>query len=241
MLALTECHARKPGGISAAALGNPVADWTFPAPETPRQEMDTLNPLDGRLPTVEPSLRKRAPAKSCSIDSWTAFADSKSLPAQTLLSARDAFFTKPEKWFDPFASPLLFFRTASTELPTLESPDTPADPAMGLAPIPVKRRKARRRFPPLHSDLSIPTMRVDVGEKSVLRDQGVEFVERVKRSFPSNMKQPTSWQAEWIATEETEGDKEVELVRREGVGLWGEEELVGVGGWLTETLRRHRG
>ncbi|SLM41065.1 Alpha/beta hydrolase fold-3 [Lasallia pustulata] len=244
MLALTECHSQKPGRISAAALGNPIADWTFPAAESPHEEMDAIDLSDSRSEAVEPLLRKRTQAKQRTIDSWTAFANSHSLSAQALLSVRDTFFTKPEKWFDPFASPLLFFRTATTEIPTLEQRDPATDPATDSATdpasVPVKKRKARRPYPPLYSDLRLPIMRVDVGEESLLRDQGVELAERVKRSSPSYMKQAAGW-GEGLATEQLREDVDVELVKREGVGLWGEDELVEVGRWLGEALCRHKG
>ena len=93
----------------------------------------------------------------------------------------------------------------------------------------------------MHSDLKLPIMRVDVGEESLLRDQGVELVERVKRSSPLGAKQSVGWDGEVLVAEEMREDDDVRLVRREGVGLWGEEELVEVGGWLGEALRRHRG
>lgn len=234
MLALTECHSQKPGAISTAVLGNPVADWTFPAAESALEGADLS---DTRSESVEPPSRRRTPTKARPIDSWTAFANSDSLSAQSLISARDTFFTKSEKWFDPFASPLLFFRTASTEIPTSEPASPETDPA---ADLPVKKRKARRRHPPLHSDLRLPILRVDVGEESLLRDQGMELVERVRRSSPSYARQNVGWDGEVLATEEVREDDDVRLVRREGVGLWGEAELMEVGVWLGEALRRHR-
>ncbi|KAI4126927.1 MAG: hypothetical protein LQ347_004803 [Umbilicaria vellea] len=240
MLALTECRSQKPGGICAAALGNPIADWTFPVAETPHQAPDRVDLPDTRNQAGEPPSRKRSAVKLRPIDSWTEFANSETLSAQALISARDTFFTKPEKWFDPFASPLLFFRTASTEIPTLEAPDPGSDRPLDLATLPVKKRKARRRYPPLHSDLKLPTIRIDVGEESLLRDQGVELVERVKKSSPSYMKQAVGWDGEWLATEQTLENDDVQLVRREGVGLWGEAELTEVGVWLNNALRRHR-
>ena len=241
MLALTECHSQKPGGICAAALGNPIADWTFPDAESAGQESEAIDLADTRFETLEPLLRKRSPAKPRPIDSWTAFADSTSLSAQALLAARDTFFTQPEKWFDPFASPLLFFRTASIDIPTLKPADPATDPATDIAASPAKKRKARRRYPPPHLDLKLPIMRVDVGEESLLRDQGVEFVERVKKSSPSYARQAVGWDGEEVAGEEAREDDDVRLVVREGVGLWGEKELVEVGGWLGGALRCRRG
>lgn len=241
MLALTECRSQKPGGISAAALGNPIADWTFPVAESPHLAQDRVDLPNSRTQAEEPPSRKRSPVKPRPIDSWTEFANSKALSAQALISARDTIFTKPEKWFDPFASPLLFFRTANTEIPTLDTPDPGTDPALDPPTLPVKKRKARRRYPPLHSDLKLPTMWIDVGEESLLRDQGVELVERVKQSSPSYMKQAVGWDGEWLATEQMQENDAVQLVKREGVGLWGEAELMEVGVWLRDALRRHRG
>ncbi|KAL8966340.1 MAG: hypothetical protein Q9197_006037 [Variospora fuerteventurae] len=45
-LALTECHTHKRGGIAAAALGNPIVDWTCPfrSPDSHIDEYDTKSP-----------------------------------------------------------------------------------------------------------------------------------------------------------------------------------------------------
>ncbi|KAL8810104.1 MAG: hypothetical protein Q9223_007822, partial [Gallowayella weberi] len=76
MLALTECT---PTGITAAALGNPIVDWSSPIQHPISTDPNSLD--------------------------------------RDLNSLHSSSFTKPEHRYDPFASPLLFFRTPAFELP----------------------------------------------------------------------------------------------------------------------------
>lgn len=206
MLALTECRPRDPT-ISAAAVGNILADWTalFPSPE-----------------------RSKSTEAPISEDS--------------LVQSREKLFSKPEHYHDPFASPLLFFRTPSSSLPDpynqgLPSPslDLPPDPyALGedVPTVPDRLRRSHRKYPPAGSALRLPQMRIEIGRQCGIRQQGEDLAERLLKSVKY-------WEDEAYGAVGEEALKaKIGLVEREGVGLWGEKELADVGGWLGDVLRR---
>lgn len=180
MLALTESHVGR-SGVGAAAVVHPVVDWTFPDTATdPQLERDvagdTVRDMTGK--------RKQGP-KAGVMDSWTAFGHAGPISANDLRALRKCIFSKPEYYFDPFASPLLFFRTPGIDVPPEDSltpdPDQ-SSPSLEAEPA-TRRRKAHRRFPPSGSRLRLPNMRVSVKEESLLRDQGVTFVDLMRRSI----------------------------------------------------------
>jgi acetyl esterase/lipase len=90
MLAVTECRKGEPG-VVAAAINNPLADWV-----QPDDELELTSPKS--------SLAKFGQKHA-------------GLEIDDLLRARGNYFLKPETYFDPFASPLLFFRTPGTTIP----------------------------------------------------------------------------------------------------------------------------
>ncbi|KAL8763502.1 MAG: hypothetical protein Q9184_000714 [Pyrenodesmia sp. 2 TL-2023] len=204
MLALTECQASR-RGILAAALGNPIADWSSPLP------------FEG------------------SDDSNVAF-------SRRIKRLRHQAFSKLEHHYDPFASPLLFFRTAAYELPipaygTLLSPpaSSPSYGAETITPDLIPKRRSHRRYPPAESNLHLPTTRIDVGLTSPLREQGMEFAQLMQRSvdlYECGGRKCDMWR--------NGPAQRVELVEREGEGLWGEKELGEIGRWLGESLRVRR-
>ncbi|KAI9835877.1 MAG: hypothetical protein M1819_001775 [Sarea resinae] len=199
MLALTECRLGRPR-IAAASVTNPIVDWIFPE-RTPVADDLRPQPIDlfeqARLPR-----KKGRPAKAPSLDSWTAFAQTEPLTAEALLSARSTCFAHPEHYFDTFASPILFLRSAGVDPPFEDRPTSPYpsenDPAVSNASErgeekggnevdestskPMKRRKAPRRFPPLGSGLSLPATRISLGLENPLRDQGLELARFLRRS-----------------------------------------------------------
>ncbi|KAL8679088.1 MAG: hypothetical protein Q9224_007063, partial [Gallowayella concinna] len=152
MLALTECT---PTGITAAALGNPIVDWTSPIQHP--ISTDSLSSLN-----------------------------------QDLKSLHTNSFAKPEHRYDPFASPLLFFRTPAFELPPPPSlygipssspeptsqPDNEKEDPSQLIP----KRRSHRKYPPLGSGLRLPSTRILVGDDFVMKDQVLEFAELLQRS-----------------------------------------------------------
>ncbi|PGH14292.1 hypothetical protein AJ79_03114 [Helicocarpus griseus UAMH5409] len=116
MLALTE-----PRSITAIAAHEPMCDWTSlddyclkadPALEegaTIQDVNDNANNLDGtKLPSEEQAAKRRGRKKKIS-----------SCPPDLvpLLEARGALFQIPDNYFDSFASPVLFLRSAGKDTP----------------------------------------------------------------------------------------------------------------------------
>ena len=224
-LALTECHTRR-AGVRAAVLGNPVADWTAMCPVA---APGTAAGGASRARTTTTRKRKAAataPAKS----SWEAFAPSPALPSAAVLRARNACFAAPEDYFDPFASPLLFFKTAATEVPPRVDPIDEVFAAWDLSLRAFeKKRRSARRHPGPDGLLRLPAARVWVGEECVLKDQGIELAQSIARSNnlyggPDGKGEGTGWER-------------VEVRVKEGLGLWGERELMEMGQWFGSVLR----
>ena len=236
MLALTECHAHRTG-VRAAALGNPVCDWTqmhSSEKDGMRKSGNTGSDVDER--EEQPKRKgKKAPIE----DSFAAFASNPTLPASSLLAARTDLFTLPEKYFDPFASPLLFFRTQSSELPfdyisPISSPassETEQEVSMEW----IRKRRAHRRHPPMNSGLKLPKTRIDVGEESVLRDQGWDLVDSMRRSV--DLYEQERGFGSYADDSGIRGEQRVSLRMRPGAGLWTDDDLVEVGRWMGEMLR----
>ena len=225
MLALTECHGEKRGAIRAAAVGNPVVDWTAltdPGEDSP----------DGAK--MAQSLTMRRKKTSSSQKSGINGSSGSSNPTRpTLLSLRAQYFRKPEKYFDAFASPLLFFRTPRYAVP---GPVTTMDPAEAEYASPpneepepelIKKRLSHRNYPPVGSDLVLPRMRLEIGEESVLREQGMEMLELWQRS-----------QTKRAESQESATENKIDAVVREGSGLWGDREMMELGDWFGEVLRK---
>ncbi|MCJ1395268.1 hypothetical protein MMC18_008152 [Xylographa bjoerkii] len=251
MLALTECHANRSGNVKALVLGAPVVDWTAMYPvasgEGSESALATGEPVaaDDKVGVTSKTRKHKTPPA----DSWRTHTSSQLLSASTLLEARDTLFLKPEHYHDRFASPLLFFRTASSDIPPPEaSPfdhfSSSSQAASSLSPAAIttflKPRRAYLRYPPLGSGLVLPRTRIDVGQESVLRDQGVELAEAMGRSWTLYKGRGAGrGRGREIERVSSEGDEEnVEVREVGGEGLWGEEELVGVGRWVAEVLGR---
>lgn len=109
MLALTEAQS-----VHSVAAVNPVCDWpglddhcTGPTMNEDPDINDDVhgeNPAAARKPPRRP-LKKRTPRTQSPPDL---------LP---LLAARERFFSTPERYFDAFASPILFLRSAGKDVP----------------------------------------------------------------------------------------------------------------------------
>jgi len=239
--------------IAAAAVNNPVVDWVFPetAAKGLSTQEDVLNWMD-ELPLdewVDASLfaglekPKKKDKKKAAPSSWMQHAQNPVLSASTLRYARNELFRKPVNYFDPFASPILFFRTPGADVP----PDEPLDEFASLLEDddavknePAVRRKSHRVFPPTGSALRLPDMRVSVGEESVLHDQGVELVKLARRSVLRDLETGRNLRKgnegyladlDGIDDEElreerhnqavAESERRVSLSVNTGVGLWG--------------------
>lgn len=118
MLALTECRPDGPH-IAAAAVNEPFTDWIFPEPKTPPGDPTAA-------PTSKKGKRERAEP------SFLTFARNGILNADDILKARRTLFRNAEDYFDPFASPILFFRTAGASVPP-RPPINPLDEFAELA------------------------------------------------------------------------------------------------------------
>ena len=127
-----------------------------------------------------------------------------------LLQARQDFFPKPTSYFDPFASPLLFFRTPGAEVPVVRSE---VDDMTCLSMIeredfykqqmmlsgisssnsssdlddpaeePAVKKKASRLFPSKNLNLELPSLYVSSGDSSPLHGQAVELSQAMRKSI----------------------------------------------------------
>ncbi|KAJ5129613.1 Alpha/beta hydrolase fold-3 [Penicillium bovifimosum] len=101
MLSLTEARS-----IQAVAAIEPICDWPS-LDEYCIRETDSVSPdPDQELSTPPTPKHKRHPRK-------------KAAPPDLvpLLHAREKFFSSPERYFDSFASPILFLRSAGRDVP----------------------------------------------------------------------------------------------------------------------------
>ncbi len=227
MLALTECHVGMQG-IGAAVLGNPTSNWTNLF--APDQDPDANGPTSLQH---DPS-NKIAASSAASHEGPT---------IESLLLLRETIFPNPATFFDPFASPSLFFRTPGSDLPPRVNPllareesssedgsSSESSSSEPDAPEPGKRlRRFHRRYPPLN--LRLPRIRVDLGKQNILQEQGIEFVELMRRSVVMTRGK------DHPKMEKTDGKDQIELLEREGLGLWSEKEANDIGQWFAGVLR----
>jgi len=161
-----------------------------------------------------------AAAVSCPIVDWVDLPDQNvtagtksdsvaDLPDR-MISQRNMLFAKPEHYFDPFASPLLFFRSPGVDVPPAprELPISdldqlslwereeyfreqaalrPSEPdKLGLGPsldLDKVKRKASRRYPPLSSRLLLPPFNISAGADSILGNQATSLTKVLRQSF----------------------------------------------------------
>ncbi|OQO03878.1 hypothetical protein B0A48_10519 [Cryoendolithus antarcticus] len=183
MLGLTECR-RGEASVVAAAVSNPLVDWVFPQ--------------DGEVGHAKSSVAKFG-------------FQHPGLTAADLLNTRAGLFRKPADYFDPFASPILFFRTAGTEPPLPMAPTVtdeleqlslldredffreqqllssisntpPAAPTESPSQSIVTKRKASRMFPSKDLKLILPSFHISTGTTSPLCDQAKELSGALRKS-----------------------------------------------------------
>ena len=226
MLALTECHLGKQG-ISAAALGNPVSDWTALFLEI--QSASSVNQSTRRDKASSAHQLNSSASASITNDSPT---------MQSLLTLRKKLFRKQEHFFDPFASPMLYFRNPSFDLPIelpsylakLSTPDISISDT-DSSEATTKKRRSHRKYPPLSSGLRLPKVRVELGNDSILKSQGMELAELMQRSIDV-------WENDGGRyTNHTEGRERIQLVQKEGFGLWDDKAMTGIGNWFVQAFQ----
>ena len=222
MLALTECFSRptemKCQSISALAVGNPILDWT------------ALTRSDATRSISQGASFRKTPGFSDG-------ANNESLSVNGLCDIRELYFSKAEGYSDPFASPLLFFRTPTSETPIGATALTEDGLLNGGSeyqnpPSPcVRKRRWPRKYPPTGSNLLLPWTMVEVGKDCVLKEQGVELVEMMQKSFKRSEDESTADANKTVR-------RDFELVEREGMGLWDEKHTFEIGQWFGEQLRK---
>lgn len=171
------------------------------------------------------------------------------LSAESLLKHRDEMFRKPEHYFDPFASPALFFRTSQygvpedigrlsemEELALMERAERLQD--ISILPSStqedesgVKKRKSSRRYPSKALGLRLPPFYITSGTESILSDQATELAHLLRKSFERENKTGDLPDPE-------------EFVRSEqcaGLALWDDTEsgrarMTKVASWIAEKL-----
>ena len=185
-LALTECRIGQPG-IVASAISNPIVDWLS-------------------LDEVSESKKGQMAMKKLRSEDSTILSE-----LQRLRYLRGRLFQKPEGYFDPFASPILFFRSAGIGVPPSPE-DTPIDDLEQLSlleraeyyrqqvgimdgnptssngtiannTLDLTMRKASRRFPSKALGLRLPQFHISTGSASPLRSQADELARSLRQSF----------------------------------------------------------
>ncbi|GAM82456.1 hypothetical protein ANO11243_004360 [Dothideomycetidae sp. 11243] len=191
MLALTECHSRG-HRIAAAAANDPILDWIFP--EAVANEISQI-----------PSSSSRA-KKNDKSAFWLEMQRDPAL--MEMIKARPSLFRKPADWFDPFASPTLFFRSAGISVPTDHAIDefdeisrlnqqdflreqrqlsaiTLADSSNTTddEEAQKKPRKASTRFPNVGSGLTLPSLQLMTADHGMFHEQAAEMIHLTHRSM----------------------------------------------------------
>lgn len=138
-----------------------------------------------------------------------------------LLDLRRTLFCKPDRYFEPFASPLLLFRTSGVPLPSapteVELDDmeqwsqyereeyakqhTPNDvgaidhaaseDVFASALVPVPSRRMSRRYPSVSLNLRLPSFRVSSGSLAPFTQQSKELIHVLRQSFVRQARQTT--------------------------------------------------
>lgn len=215
MLALTECRLTGPY-VVAAAVNEPIVDWIFPQ-EDELDDLEDAIDFDGGS-GVKPVSQSPQRNSRKIIPSFHAFGSNGVLDAESLLQARLSYFHKPDDYFDPFASSVLFFRTAGIGVPSVPATGPLDDfaelakyeredflrqqlklssvgvdlvgqgQAGGAAEASKPTRKSYKRWPGAASGLRIPDVRVSFGDTSPLSDQAVELAMLLRRSVIAQSK-----------------------------------------------------
>ncbi|KAL9084915.1 MAG: hypothetical protein Q9165_007868 [Trypethelium subeluteriae] len=182
MLALTECRLGSKG-IGAAFVNNPIVDWvSLDDSHSQSPTLDSRN--DNNMNASQSIGRSRRRKSGPSTPSHTLFASNSRLPTSSILSARSGLFKRPSSYFDPFASPTLFLRTAGVIPATSNDCDEPSSASSigSEEKVTAVARKAYLKYPPSYTALRLPTFLIGVGAQNPLRDQGEEFAALLRRT-----------------------------------------------------------
>lgn len=266
MLALTESKMGD-SRITAAAVRDPIVDWIFPEPDPDVKILDdsdeegeliedNISPESLSASLTNALTSKRSKSKKKLPTSWKLNGSSSELSASALFRTRDLLFKKPSSYFDPFASPILFFRSPGAEVPTDRSYLT-YEPPMELESKPTRKRKVHRVFPPSYSTLRIPHFLVSISNETPLRDQGEEFVRVMRRSVVRDVQKGRSGftradsgyesaedQAARFDNANAEATARIQTLTSPGNRLWGSEsdlnwraDVEKVGRWFKKVLK----
>jgi acetyl esterase/lipase len=212
--------------VSAAVIGNPIVDWTG---------MYRVSRPSTLAPAADETKAKKKPRarKKSAVPSWEANAFSEQLSSDALLRARNQLFSSPQHCFDPFASPLLFFRTPSVEVPGSSRRPDPMEElfaeidgraAPSTLSSAMKRRRGHRRHPPADSDMLLPFTRLWVGEDSILKDQAIDLARGIDRNVERRLDDVT---------------ERIDVKFMPGLGLWRNEDITNIGRWFGHMLWHH--
>ena len=224
MLGLTECHNGRTG-ISALAVNNPTVDWTQLGPPPDNAAGARVEAVESGLDLLSAEMTK----VSISIFREDA------IDIHAILQLRSSLFPKAELYYDPFASPLLFFRTPTYDLPSSYlntfNTEEDLDPSDDLNLPPQRKRRSYRKYPPPGLRLQIPKMRIEYGEDNLLSSQGQELAHAVRRSIRLGEED------KWGVLGRKGLESGIETTERPGLSVWGERELADVGAWFGKVLR----
>ena len=226
MLALTECDPNE-AHISAAAIGNPILDWTNVFPQG--REM--------RMCDIQRSDQDELPESK-----MFSSTDEKALSISAFIARRKEFFRKAEAFFDPFASPTLFFRTPCFDLPyqptlhplleaSARSDDQSSSENDSEAQVLIRKRTYPRTYPPRASSLLFPHCKFTVGGDFVLGSQVLELTALMGRSTGRR-------QNSHFDEKDLDNSRMIMTEKKDGLGLWGMEDALEIGQWFGEVLRR---
>jgi acetyl esterase/lipase len=262
MLGLTESRIAQ-DRVAAVAAHAPLTDWVFPE-RVQTLEDALLGTGDGENDAILGKTARRKRKSKARLPSWEEFSDGDGgLSTCNLQVLREQLFKKPANYFDPFASPVHFFRSPSANVPgspidtasereTISEGEDPLS-ALSLSP-PGKPRKAHRKFPPSNSTLLLPSFRLSTGTTTPLADMNEEFVKLLRRSVVRSVLARADTQALLDRFEEesldrderlelavSEAERRVEYHVNEGGGLWGlgekwRGEVEAVGRWFGGVL-----
>ncbi|KAF2206709.1 hypothetical protein CERZMDRAFT_103104 [Cercospora zeae-maydis SCOH1-5] len=183
------------------------------------------------------------------------------LSTQGILEMRRLLFRNPADYFDPFASPILFFRAAGCRVPVTEPAAQDAMSEMDelvqaeqdhLLPPELRSealsavdspalRKSSRRFPSKSLALRLPRFRLSTGIESELTAQATEFQRLLLKAFDRQIMMKSPRLRDTERTSSLISKQMVVQGEVNGLGLWddsaeGRQRLHDMASWLADAL-----